>query len=310
MDLKRLVGVLLQRLAPVYVATALWCVTGYFVFMIGGAVLTIALEITWPLLRPLFEVLYEELMTQRTQVQAQRRTALLKAFLPFFQAYKTVLTAYPPSMLTRSAPEVTAQLETFAEVVRDVKARRAPEPEDPFQPQVEAPYEIVQTASLTPRDFRDWGLQDCQTWRRELLAVLAKGRITALRHAVQHMAHERPQHVWEACLTEAAHDLAREAEQTLCHWHCIQRAHQDPAVCEHLATLLRLDAIQRQTGLHRYLTMHLQCPPAEIDAVMGYIRYDSVATAVLALIEDKGKSAELVARPREMLSPPPAAPDV
>jgi len=310
MDLKRLVGVLLQRLAPVYVATALWCVTGYFVFMIGGAVLTIALELTWPLLRPLFEVLYEELTAQQAQAQAQRRTALLKAFLPFFQAYKTALTTYPPSMLTRFAPEVTAQLETFAEVVRDVKARRAPEPEDPFQPQDEAPYEIVQTASLTPRDFRDWGLQDCQTWRRELLAVLAKGRIAALRHAVQHMAHERPQAVWEACLTEAAQELTREAEQTLCSWHCIQRAHQDPAVCEHLATLLRLDAIHRQTGLQRYLTMHLQCLPAEIATVMGYIRYDSVATAVLALIEGKGRSAELVARPRETFSPPQAASDV
>ena len=213
-------------------------------------------------------------------------------------------------MLARSAPEVTAQLETFAEVIRDVKARRVPEPEDPFQPQDEAPYEIVQTASLTPRDFRDWSLQDCQTWRRELLAVLAKGRIAALRHAVQHMMHERPQPVWEACLTEAADDLVREAEQTLGSWHCIQRAHQDPAVCEHLATLLRLDAIHRQTGLQRYLTAHLQCPPAEIATVMAYIRYDSVATAVLALIEGKERSAELVARPRETHSPPQAASDI
>src|SRR5215813_11213373 len=151
MDLKRLAVVLLQRLAPVYIAVALSWVTGYVVFTIGGIGLAIALELAWPLLRPFCDVLYEELMTQRTQAQAQRRTALLKAFLPFFQAYKTVLTAYPPAMLARS------------------------EPEDPFQPQDEAPYEIVQTASLTPRDFRDWSLQDCQTWRRELLAVLAKG---------------------------------------------------------------------------------------------------------------------------------------
>src|SRR5207302_11030615 len=111
-------------------------------------------------------------------------------------------------------------------------------------------------------------------------------------------------------LTEAAQDLVREAEQTLCSWHCIQRAHQDPAVCEHLATLLRLDAIHRQTGLQRYLTMHLQCLPAEIATVMGYIRYDSVATAVLALIEGKERSMELVARPRETLSPPQATPDI
>lgn len=132
MDLKRLARVLLQRLAPVYMATALWGVTGYFIFMIGGAVLAIALEFTWPLLRPLFEVLYEELLAQRTRAQAQRRTELLKAFLPFFQAYKTVLTTDPPAWLTASASEVATQLETFAEVIHDVKALRAPELEDPF----------------------------------------------------------------------------------------------------------------------------------------------------------------------------------
>jgi hypothetical protein len=186
-------------------------VTGYVVFTIGGIGLVIALELAWPLLRPFCDVLYEELMAQHSQAQAQRRTALLKAFLPFFQAYKTVLTTYPPAMLTASASEVAAQLETFAEAIRDVKARRGPEPDDPFAPPCEEAYEIVQTASLTPRDFRDWRLKDCQTWRRELLAILAKGRIAALRHAVQHVMHERPRQVWDACLAETAHDLEAEA---------------------------------------------------------------------------------------------------
>src|SRR5262245_43946679 len=90
MDLKRLAVVLFQRLAPVYVALALSWVTGYVVFTIGGIGLAIALELAWPLLRPLCEVLYEELMAQHSQAQAQRRTALLKVFLPFFQAYQTV----------------------------------------------------------------------------------------------------------------------------------------------------------------------------------------------------------------------------
>ena len=90
MDLKRLAVVLCQRLAPVYIAIALSWVTGYVVFTIGGIGLAIALELAWPLLRPLCEVLYEELMAQHSQAQAQRRTALLKTFLPFFQAYKTV----------------------------------------------------------------------------------------------------------------------------------------------------------------------------------------------------------------------------
>src|SRR5262249_42600741 len=74
MDYKRLVQVLLQRLAPVHVATVLWAVTGYFAFMLGGVALSIILELTWPLLRPLFEVLYEELLAQRagTGPAAQR----------------------------------------------------------------------------------------------------------------------------------------------------------------------------------------------------------------------------------------------
>jgi hypothetical protein len=287
MDLKRLAVVLLQRLAPVYITLALSWVTGYFVFTIGGIGLAIALELAWPLLRPLFDVLYEELMAQHSQAQAQRRTALLKAFLPFFQAYKTVLTTYPPAMLTASASEVAVQIETFAEAIRDVKARRGPEPDDPFAPPCEEAYEIVQTVSLTLRDFRDWRLKDCQTWRQELLAILAKGRIVALRHAVQHVMHERPRQVWDACLAEAAHDLEAEAEHTLRLWPCLQRAHADPAVRERLATLLRLDSINRQLGLQSYLTTRLQCPPADMHDVMASIRYDAVAAKLLALISDQ-----------------------
>ena len=284
MDLKRLAVVLFQRLAPIYIAIALSWVTGYVVFTIGGIGLAIALELAWPMLRPLCEVLYEELLAQHRQAQAQRRTALLKTFLPFFQAYKTVLTTYPPAMLTASAPEVAAQIETFAEAIRDVKARRDPEPDDPFAPACEDTYEVVRTVSLTLRDFRDWGLQDCQAWRQDLLGMLAKGRIAALRHAVQHVMHERLRQVWDACLAEAAHDLEAEVEHTLRRWPCFQRAHADPAVRERLATLLRLDSINRQTGLQSYLTTHLQCSPADMHDVMASIRYDSVAAKLLVLI--------------------------
>jgi hypothetical protein len=126
MDLKRLAVVLFQRLAPIYIAVALSWVTGYFVFTLGGIGLAIALELAWPLLRPFFDVLYDELMAQHTQAQTQRRAALLKAFLPFFQAYKTVLTTYPYTMLTASAPEVAAQSETCHRAIRDVKHASCP----------------------------------------------------------------------------------------------------------------------------------------------------------------------------------------
>jgi hypothetical protein len=190
-------------------------------------------------------------------------------------------------MLTASAPAVATQIETFAEAIRDVKARRDPEPDDPFAPSCEDAYEVVLTVSLTLRDFRDWRLKDCQTWKQELLAMLARGRIAALRHAVQHVMHERPRQVWDACLAEAARALEAEAEHTLRRWSCLQRAHADPAVRERLATLLRLDSINRQTGLQAYLTTHLQCPPADMHEVMASIRYDSVAAKLLALISDQ-----------------------
>jgi hypothetical protein len=287
MDLKHLAVVLFQRLAPIYVALGLSWVTGYVVFTIGGIGMALALELAWPLLRPFCAVLYEELMAQHSQAQVQRRTVLLKTFLPFFQGYKTVLTTYPPAMLAASAPEVAAQIEAFAEAIRNVKARRDPEPDDPFASSCEDTYEVVRTVSLTLRDFRDWRLQDCQIWRQELLAMLAKGRIAELRHAVQHVMHERPRQVWDACLAEAACALEAEAEDTIRRWPCLQRAHADPRVRERLATLLRLDSISRQAGLQVYLHTHLQCPPADLHEVMASIRYDSVAAKLLALISDQ-----------------------
>jgi hypothetical protein len=114
--------------------------------------------------------------------------------------------------------------------------------------------------------------------------MLAKGRIAALRHAVQHVMHERLRQVWDACLVEAAHDLEAEVEHTLRRWPCFQRAYADPAVRERLATLLRLDSINRQTGLQSYLTTHLQCSPADMHDVMASIRYDSVAAKLLVLV--------------------------
>jgi hypothetical protein len=293
MDLKRLAVVLCQRLAPVYVALGLSWVTGYVVITIGGIGVAIALELAWPLLRPFCAVLYEELMAQYSQAQAQRRTALLKTFLPFLQAYKTVLTTYPPALLVASAPEVAAQIATCAEAIRNVKARRDPEPDDPFTPSCEDTYEVVRTVSLTLRDFRDWRLQDCQLWRQELLAMLARGRIAELRHAVQHIMHERPREVWDACLVDAACALEAEAEYTLRRWPCLQRAHVDPGVRERLATLLCLDSINRQAGLQAYLHTHLQCPPADMHAVMASIRYDPVATKLLALLSDQADQADM-----------------
>ena len=287
MDFKRLAVVLLQRLAPIYIAVALSWVTGYFVFTLGGIGLAIAIELAWPLLRPFFEVLYDELMAQYdpdADAASGGTSAGLLALFPGLQNCPHNLSTTPCSRRlrlrlqrrSRCAPRLSTVSKPSAVQSLTIHSR----------PRVRRPYEMVRTMSLLPRDFRDWSFRECQTWRQDLLTVLAKGRIAALRHAVQHVMHERSREVWEPYLAEAARALEGEAESTLRRWSCLQRAQTDLAVRERLVTLLRLDSINRQTGLQSYLTAYLQCPPAEIHDVMASIRYDTVAAKLLALMPE------------------------
>jgi hypothetical protein len=123
--------------------------------------------------------------------------------------------------------------------------------------------------------------------------MLANGRIAELRHAVQHVMHARPKEVWDACLADAACALEAEAEHTLRRWPCLQRAHVDPSVRERLTTLLSLDSLSRQAGLQAYLHTHLQYQPTDMHAIMASIRYDPVATKLLALIADQSDQADM-----------------
>jgi len=101
LEMRRLLKIVLQRiLVPSYIGTVLWHMTDYFGIMIGGISLSFILAMVYyPLLRPVLEVLDEELAVHRATVQAQRRTQLFATFLPFFHAYKNVLSKYPPALL-------------------------------------------------------------------------------------------------------------------------------------------------------------------------------------------------------------------
>jgi len=274
MDRESLLRVLLQRiLAPSYLGTVLWILTDYFELAIGGFAVSVLFALAYPFL----EVSHEALLGYHLTRQSKRRAQLLATFLPFMNAYARVLSTYPPALLPEVEPAVTAQIAVLAEHVRPLKERRLPQTADP--------YELVQAGVLAPRAFASWRLADFQVWQQEVLDDLADGDIPALRHAVEHFVHDPSSHTWQDWLAETAQGFERQAAQTLQGWRCVQLAQHDAAIRQRLLTLLRLDAVSRQSGLQTYLAARpLLCSPAEIRTMMAVLRYESVAAKLCALL--------------------------
>lgn len=295
MDWKRLILVVLQRLSPIYVATALWWLTDYVAIMIGGVALSLALAVAWPFVHPLLAVLYEEVLQQRSQAQAQRRTQRLTALCQFLNAYKRVAAKYPPALLTVSAPAISAQLELLAEALRQSNRRRQKRVDEPCTSQAEDAYALVHTTAFSATDMPDWSLRECETWANTLCTALTQRNHAALQQAVQHFVAQHARPVWAACLATAEHDFDREATSTLAQWSCLHKAQDNVDIRQNLTTLLQLDPINRQAHLKPYLTRKpLACAPEEVRQVMAYIRYDPVAAGALRLLEQPRLASRLV----------------
>ena len=271
MDLRHFTRLFMQRLlAPASLGALLWLGTEYVAFLIGGSLVGLVLLF---LARPFLEVLDEFLVAHVEAIRRRRRTQLIDGSLQFLNAYRAVLTKYPPALLSDSAPEIAVQLDTFLHHLRQVKDSRLD--------RSQAPYGIVYATPLTTRDFTLWELSACRTWLHHFTASLAAGQIPALRRAVQHFIQGSPPRHWQPYLAAAEQQLDREAAATISHWQWVQHAHADPDVRQRLLTLLRLDDFHRQTGLQAYLASpRLLCPPHEMLQVMDYIRYDAVAARV------------------------------
>lgn len=298
MDYQRLLLTVLQRLSPLYVATALWMLTDYFAIMIGGVALSIVLTVAWPFLQPFLAVLYEEILQQRSQVQAQHRTQFLKTVLPFLNAYKAVVAKYPPALLATSAPAMTAQLAILAEALRQSDRRSQRASDDPFATHEPDPHAFVHATAFNPRELGTWELHACKTWATQLCTQLAAQKPTLLQQAVQHFAAHHAKQTWQTCLAAAEHALDTEVDQAVRQWACLQKARDNPEIRQRLTTLLRLDAVNRQANLKPYLSSKpVACTPAEVRDVMASIRYDTVAARVLALLEDAARRETLAAAP-------------
>lgn len=285
MDVRRLVQALLHRLPPIYVGTVLWLITDRFAVAIGGVALSALVLIAWPFLQPLFAVLTAEILAQRREAQAHKHAQQLAASLQFLRAYQAVLTKYPPALLTASASAIAAQLETVATLLRQGKARLRLHDDDPFTPQEEA-YALVEGTHLTIKDVQQWPPEQLPSALHACLHTLAQSPQPALRDAVQRFIVPQDSQPWRAALAAAERLLDQEAEHTIRFWRCVQQAHADPAIRQQLRTLLGLDAVHRQAGLQTYLVAQpLRCTPQEVATVLAYIRYESVAAKVSALLD-------------------------
>ena len=136
----------------------------------------IALELAWPMLRPLCEVLYEELLAQHRQAQAQRADGTAQDLLALFPGLQN-------SAYNLSTPPCSRRLRPKSQR-RSRRSLRPYATSKPVEtqsltirshPACEDTYEVVRTVSLTLRDFRDWSLQDCQAWRRTCWGCLPRG---------------------------------------------------------------------------------------------------------------------------------------
>lgn len=275
MNKRYLLQIFLQRVLPSSLGAFLWFLTDYLSFMVGGVLLSIVLVAVG---RPVIEVVQEAIMEHQEKGYAERLERLLETMLGFVNAYRRVLTKYPPDLLAESGPAIHLQLETFVHSLRDVKKRRLPLSGD-F-------YELVRDTPLTARDFQTWILEDCQDWINDLCAVLLETGPAFLTRVVHYYVQPSQPGRWESCLAEAEEILDREALQDLSRWPCLHQALKHPEAQQRMAILLRLDPIQRQANLQVYLAGRpLYCDPHDIDELVEHVRFEPIAAKVLALFE-------------------------
>ena len=274
-DKKRYIKILLGRLlAPSYIGTVVWVLTDTIEYFIGGMVLSVGLAVA----RPFVETLAEGVQELRAELEAKRKRQLVKAFVRFGNAYKGVLTKYPPALLPGPfSRSVAEQLELFARCFRTLKGLRTR--------QYATSFELVRAMSVAPGDFEWWDLDACMAFVNRLIERLSALSTGALRQAVKQFAPEQSSRHWSRHLEVAESDLDRAVSQTLSQQRIIQLALQNPDVCQRVIALLQLETIHRQMGLQQYLSAEsLHCRPSEVRDMVTFLRYEPVVDKVLELI--------------------------
>ena len=276
METKRYITWFVGRvLAPAFTYTVLEKLTEHAVVAIGVTVALVGLAFFLPSLTTVIFSLDAGLEYLRTA----RRTRLLTACRRFMEAYKRVLTKYPPTLLpAEAAASVTAQLEIFSRAFRRLRGRNAQ--------RFTTPYDLVRSLQICPEHFHGWSLSDCILFMTDLRDALSQTSYRPFQIVVQQLDVQTPHLRWLDQLEVVERSLDREVQAYLAQWPLLQRIRTQAAICASIIPLLSLDAVYRQAGVQTALLRHLpDWPPREIQEFVGHLRYDAVVKALQLSLE-------------------------
>jgi hypothetical protein len=274
--LKHLFG---RILTPSYISTLLWLFTDAMEVIFLGVALSVVLAVA----APLIETTTECVALWRTKRQRRRKQALLTHVVPFLNAYKDVLTTYPPGLLPAAEQwSFSAQLDIFAQHLQRLKGEKTA--------QYGSTYDLVSALTMHPGDFEFWHLDDCQDFMQEVLCDLSAHAVAPWHTLLERFRQQDFTGAWAASLARLGKDLANAVHQELRRSALVTLATSAPDVHERLCALLKLEAFHRQAALQTYLSSpRFHCCPHEVADTIAALRSDAVAQAFLAVLQPAEK---------------------
>jgi hypothetical protein len=274
--LKRLFG---RILTPWYISTLVWIITDTVEVIFLGIALSVVLAIATPFLETATEMVAELLAKH----QVRHKTALLKHFVPFINAYKAAVTKYPPALLPPPLwHSLSAQLDIFAHHFRTLKGQKA-------QAYLTT-YDLVLACTVQQDDFEHWDLDACREFVQILLSELSAQALPSWRLLLKRFSLRHSTAEWQRALATAERDLEQVIQRALCQSQLVALTQNVPEVRQRLCALLKLEPFHRQAALQTYLSApRFHCSLHDVADTVAYLRHDAVAQAFLAVLENGEK---------------------
>ena len=282
MDAKRLGTIIVGRfLAPALTYVILERLTEYVVVAIGGAVGLVTLAFFMPSLATGIA----SLDAGFERLRATKRSRLITGWCERLNAYKAVLTKYPPELLPRDwAEPLMSQhdiLIRFLRQHRGGKTRQFP-----------TTYDFVRDLRLRSEDFDGLTMDACDVVFNDLIDDLSQIPQNPFQRVLQGMEPTAEPQISTYHLETVENHLDQVFRQALTTSPLVEHIRTHTELRQRVMTLLRTGDVHRQSSVQTYLLAHLpDWPPHEVDDLVKHMRYDVVVDALGALFESDAVEA-------------------